>query len=90
MFIAQIRALVLLTFVLISLPAGAQFITLSPQTKVSLITPEPGQEAIFTIYGHSAIRIEDPANSLDVVFDYGIFEFDDPNFALNFAKGYSL
>ena len=88
MFIAQIRALVLLTFVLISLPAGAQFITLSPQTKVSLITPEPGQEAIFTIYGHSAIRIEDPANNLDVVFDYGIFEFDDPNFALNFAKGY--
>ena len=88
MFIAQIRALVLLPLVLISLPAGAQFITLSPQTKVSLITPEPGQEAIFTIYGHSAIRIKDPANSLDVVFDYGIFEFDDPNFALNFAKGY--
>ena len=88
MFTAQMRSLVLMPLLLVALSASAQFITLSPQTKVSLITPEPGQEAIFTIYGHSAVRVNDPANDLDVVFDYGIFEFEDPNFALNFTKGY--
>lgn len=77
-----------LTYLFISILSQAQFVTLSPQAEVSLVTPEPGQEAIFTIYGHSAIRIYDPLNDLDVAFDYGIFDFDDPNFTLNFTRGY--
>lgn len=84
----MMRWIVFLAGLLILTSARAQYITLSPEATVSLITPEPGQEAIFTIYGHSAIRINDPANNLDTVFDYGIFDFRDPNFSLNFAKGY--
>ena len=69
-------------------PVWAQFINLSDQASISILTPEPGQESIETIYGHSAIRVNDPGIDLDIVFDYGLFDFDDPNFALNFAKGY--
>ena len=83
-----IKHMVFLACLLVFQGSQAQFITLSPQAKVSLLTPEPGQEAISTIYGHSAIRINDPPNDLDVAFDYGIFDFDDPNFTLNFTKGY--
>ncbi|MDN5216185.1 DUF4105 domain-containing protein [Fulvivirgaceae bacterium BMA12] len=85
---SKMRWIVFLACLFIFTTARAQYITLSPEATVSLITPEPGQEAIFTIYGHSAIRIHDPANNLDTVFDYGIFDFQDPNFSLNFAKGY--
>ena len=84
----MIRWIVFPVCLFLAIPSGAQYITLSPEATVSVITPEPGQEQIFTIYGHSAIRIHDPANNLDTVFDYGIFDFQDPNFSLNFAKGY--
>lgn len=83
-----VRGMAFLAYLFIFLPSQAQFITLSPQAKLSLITPDPGQEEIFTIFGHSAIRVYDPANGLDIAFDYGIFDFSGPNFALNFAKGY--
>ncbi len=70
--------------------AKGQMVHLSPQSKISIITPEPGEEAIFTIYGHNAIRVADPVNQIDIAYDYGIFDFGESqvNFALNFTKGY--
>lgn len=60
--------------------------TLSEQATVSLITCDPGRE-VYSMYGHTAIRINDPMNGLDVVFNYGVFSFDSPNFIYRFAKG---
>lgn len=59
---------------------------LSPQAKVSIITCDPGRE-VYSMYGHTAIRIYDPVNGLDKVFNYGVFSFDSPNFIYRFAKG---
>ncbi len=42
---------------------------------------------IHAIYGHTAIRVNDPARNWDVVFNYGVFSFNAPNFILRFAKG---
>jgi len=35
----------------------------------------PGDE-IYSMWGHSAIRVHDPARGLDVSFNYGTFQFD--------------
>ncbi len=53
---------------------------------VSLLTCEPGN-AIYELYGHTAIRVENPATGYDWVFNYGVFDFDRPNFIWRFALG---
>lgn len=60
---------------------------LSDSAKVSLVTCSPGNE-LYSIFGHSAIRVTDPSQKLDVVFNYGTFNFEDPNFYPNFVKGH--
>lgn len=54
--------------------------------RLSLLTCGPGQE-IYTLFGHTAIRYEQPSRGIDVVFNYGVFDFNTPNFALRFALG---
>lgn len=64
-------------------------IKLSHQAQISVITCGPGQEAVYTAFGHSAFRVYDPVLNIDAAFNYGVFDFDQPNFYLNFAKGYN-
>jgi len=59
---------------------------LSPQAKTSLLTCAPGQQ-LYARYGHSAIRVSDPMQDIDYVFNYGIFSFEDKNFYLHFVQG---
>ena len=54
--------------------------------KVSLLTCAPGTE-IYALFGHTALRYEDPAHGQDIVFNYGIFDFNTPNFIFRFVKG---
>ena len=59
---------------------------LSDKTSVSVITCGTGNE-VYSFFGHTAIRIKDPASNLDVVYNYGMFDFDTPNFVVKFSKG---
>ncbi|SHN09535.1 DUF4105 domain-containing protein [Polaribacter sp. KT 15] len=59
---------------------------LSTFSEISIVTAGPGKE-LYEKFGHSAIRIKDPSLNLDVIYNYGIFDFDKPNFLLNFAHG---
>lgn len=52
--------------------------------EVSLLTCYPGTE-IYELYGHSAIRIRNA--EFDSVWNYGVFDFNAPNFAWRFAMG---
>lgn len=61
-------------------------IELSTQARVSVLTCDTGTE-IYSLFGHTAIRVKDPASALDIVFNYGAFDFSTPNFGLRFAKG---
>jgi len=64
----------------------------TPQPEVYLITCGPGTE-IYSVYGHSALRIVVPEKKIDTVYNWGVFDFATPNFAWKFAKGrliYSL
>lgn len=79
---------IILSFVIISIVnVKAQSLILSPSAKISLLTHMPSDEAVYTLYGHTAIRIQDADNKVDAVFNYGIFDFDSPNFMYRFVKG---
>ena len=60
---------------------------LSDSAQISLLTCSAGEE-LYSIFGHSAIRVKDPSINLDLVFNYGTFDFSDPNFYPNFVKGH--
>lgn len=59
---------------------------LSEESTISIITCGSGQE-IYSTFGHSAIRIMDPKIEMDLVFNYGSFDFDDPQFYTKFIRG---
>ena len=61
-------------------------IQLSVYSEVSILTIGPGT-SLNDAFGHSAIRIKDPMYRLDVVYDYGRYDFEIEGFYLNFAKG---
>jgi hypothetical protein len=60
-----------------SLPCGIQ---------ISLLTCTPGEE-LYSTFGHSAFRIVDSSANTDIVFNYGTFDFYDPDFYEKFIKG---
>lgn len=60
--------------------------TLSGQAEIFLLTCSPGQE-VWAHYGHTGIRVLDPLTRRDVVFNYGIFDFNSDNFLWNFVRG---
>lgn len=85
--------LFLLTFsVLVASSASATTTPLSPYSKVSVLTCNPGTES-YAIFGHSAIRVRDSLAGVDMVFNFGTFDADDPRFYQKFLAGrmtYSL
>lgn len=60
---------------------------LTDSSRFSIITCGPDPDIVYLAFGHSAIRMVDPTLGLDYVFNYGIFDFNQPNFYLNFARG---
>ena len=67
--------------------AGKQLIELSNSAQISLLTNSPSNSEVFRLYGHTAIRVKDALKNIDLVFNYGVFDFDSPNFIYRFAKG---
>ncbi|MGH7657530.1 MAG: DUF4105 domain-containing protein, partial [Gemmatimonadales bacterium] len=53
---------------------------------VSLVTYGPGQ-IVWERFGHNALRIRDRAAGTDISYNYGMFDFAQPNFILNFVQG---
>ncbi|WP_054559299.1 DUF4105 domain-containing protein [Croceitalea dokdonensis] len=71
---------------------GAKLPTLTEKAQISVLTCSSG-DVLYTAFGHTAFRVQDTSLGIDVVYNYGTFDFDQPNFYLNFAKGkliYSL
>ena len=77
--------LLTLTCALFLFQANAQF-QLSKKSEVSILTIGPGF-VLNDAFGHSAIRIKDSLQNIDLVFDYGRYDFQAEGFYLNFAKG---
>ncbi len=59
---------------------------LSDAAEISVLTVGPGPQ-INDAFGHSGFRIKDSTLGLDLVFNYGVYDFEAPNFVLKFARG---
>jgi hypothetical protein len=60
--------------------------------RISLLTVSPGQE-LYSVFGHSALRVVDSVSQTDIIYNFGTFDFNDPNFYSKFVRGkllYSL
>ncbi len=64
----------------------SQSLILSKDAKISVLTCGLGNET-YSYFGHTAVRVADPANNIDLVYNYGAFDFRTPNFVAKFAKG---
>lgn len=81
-----LKKIVFILLIIFSKSSFGQNGILSKNARVSIITCDTGNES-YSLFGHTAIRITDLENNLDVVFNYGAFDFATPNFVAKFAKG---
>lgn len=83
------KKLVIFIVVILSLcfNVNSQIITLSDSAQISLLTNTPSNADVYRLFGHTAIRVKDTPNNLDIVFNYGVFDFDSPDFMYRFVKG---
>lgn len=70
-------------FLIFSLGLSAQN---ADRIRISLLTCSPGEE-LYSTFGHSALRIIDSNNVSDLVYNYGTFDFSDPDFYTKFIRG---
>jgi hypothetical protein len=80
------KNLLLTVYLLSSIFIFSQNYNLTDNSVISIVTIAPGS-SLNDAFGHNAIRIKDANKNLDVTFDYGRFDFNAPNFYLNFARG---
>lgn len=60
---------------------------LTENSKVSILTCSSNTDAIYALFGHTGLRVSDDSLKIDVVFDYGVFDFSSDNFIYRFVKG---
>lgn len=53
---------------------------------VRLITIGPGEE-VWEKFGHNMLWVHDPQNQIDLCYNWGLFDFDQPGFIRNFVQG---
>lgn len=58
----------------------------SSRLRISILTCDPGNE-LYSLFGHTALRIQDSTRQTDWVYNYGTFDFNDPDFYSKFVKG---
>lgn len=73
-------------FAALILPLGSLAQRDSSGLRISLLTCSPGSE-LYSTFGHSALRIVDSAAGTDIVYNFGVFDFYDPDFYLKFVRG---
>ena len=80
------KNIALIGLLLFGVMGFTQLPKLSPLSKISVLTVGIGDDLAST-FGHSAIRIKDPAIGVDIVYGYGTYTFHTSNFYLKFARG---
>jgi len=75
-----------IVFFFILFSASSQNLQLTPEAKISVLTIGPG-ETLNDAFGHNTFRIKDGSLGIDMVYGYGAYDFDAPNFYLKFTQG---
>ena len=76
----------ILIFIGFAIHMNAQHLQLTSNAQISVITVAPGNELVDS-FGHSAFRVRDSYLSVDIVYNYGTYNFNTPNFYGKFAQG---
>ena len=79
------RSVLLLIVIFSTINLHAQ-ITFSDSLRISLLTASPGVGA-YERFGHTAFRIQDLSDGKDIVFHYGVYNYNEPNFIMHFVQG---
>ncbi len=88
----KMNKLILLIFTSVLFMKQASASSDSCGLRISLLTVTPGQE-LYSVFGHSALRVVDSASGTDIIYNFGTFDFNDPEFYSKFVRGkllYSL
>lgn len=78
------RKIVIIISLLFTALSG--YAQLSSDSRIYLVTVSPGDE-LYSAFGHSAVWVADPQKNIDLVFNYGTFDFNTPNFYTKFMMG---
>jgi len=54
--------------------------------KIYVLTCSPGTE-LYSTFGHTALRVTNTLTGTDIVYNYGTFDFNDPDFYVKFVRG---
>src|SRR5262245_62018398 len=73
---SSMRNIVIAVLTLTSVFAYSQPTSLSDSAEISILTLGPSQEQLYSAFGHSAMRVYDPQQNFDYVFNWGVFDFD--------------
>jgi len=84
------RYILILWTLFLCINVSGQEVQLSDNARISVITCAPFQGEVYSAFGHSAIRVYDPALNIDYAYNYGVFDFNQPHFYLNFTRGHLL
>lgn len=79
-----ITALLLLVFS--NCLAHEEAVSTLDSVEISLLTCSPHDE-VYSLYGHTALRVEDKRTGEDIAINYGMFSFGKPFFVLRFVFG---
>ncbi len=85
-FMSRFFVSILCFFIVLFVPLqGAKS---AERSYVSLLTCSPGNE-VYSLFGHTALRYCNPDKKLDLVFNYGLFDFTEPGFVAKFVLGHT-
>ncbi|MEZ4854248.1 DUF4105 domain-containing protein, partial [Flavobacterium sp.] len=82
----MIKKILFFLLILFHFISFSQTPQLSEQAEISFLNCGTGNQS-YSLYGHTAIRVKDINQNIDLVFNYGMFDFETPNFMLKFIKG---
>ncbi|HPG55959.1 MAG TPA: DUF4105 domain-containing protein [Candidatus Enterocola sp.] len=83
----QKRILLLIIICLSACPIGIYaFPQITDSAKVSILYCSPGEE-IYELFGHTGLRVCDSSKNIDIVFNYGLFDFNQKDFIMRFVRG---
>ncbi|MCX6328536.1 MAG: DUF4105 domain-containing protein [Bacteroidia bacterium] len=80
------KKLILFIAIILTTISFNLFSQVVPEVEAYLITCGPGTE-VYSIYGHSALRIYNRELKTDLVYNWGVFDFSTTHFIWKFAKG---
>ncbi len=86
MNITYINILFALALIFFSINIYANELENKNRYKISVLSIGEGPSLV-DAFGHTAIRVKDEELKNDVVFNFGVYDFNSPNFYSNFVKG---